>query len=137
MSSKLKEAREKAGYSLDEISEILKIRKQYLIGLEEDIPEDLPSQVYIDGYKKIYYEFLGLKLAKKQKNPITLIIPPTKKKKINEKYVVLISSLILVIIVSCYLFLKFFYKETAVDNDTNVSIGFSDFLPNYSTLKIE
>ncbi|RTK92689.1 MAG: helix-turn-helix domain-containing protein [Rickettsiales bacterium] len=64
MTSILKETREKNGYTIEEVSEILKIRKQYIISLEEENFDNLPGDIYVKGYSKIYYEFLGLEMPK-------------------------------------------------------------------------
>ena len=60
MSSKLREAREEAGYTVEEVAEQLNIRKQYIICLEEGNFEDIPGKIYVEGYTKIYSEFLGI-----------------------------------------------------------------------------
>lgn len=64
MNNALKEAREKAGYTVQDISEALKIRKQYIIDLENDNLGALPGKIYIEGYQKMYYKFLDLELPK-------------------------------------------------------------------------
>lgn len=123
MSINLKEAREKAGYTIEEVSEILKIRKQYIIGLEEDIAEDLPAQVYVDGYKKLYYKFLGLKLKNQDSVHIKKTKPSTKKK-FNEMSILLISTFILAIVIFSYIVLKTLYKNDKIGEsvETNESI---------------
>lgn len=62
MTSILKETREKKGYTVEEVSEILKIRKQYIISLEEENYDNIPGEIYVKGYSKIYHEFLGLEI---------------------------------------------------------------------------
>lgn len=106
MASKLKEAREKAGYSIEEVADILKIRKQYLLDLEEEDFEDIPGKVYVEGYTKIYYEFLGLKPP--QKKAVAVPVPKAVKidNKIEAKHVVIISALLLVLVVSIYVFVQ-------------------------------
>jgi cytoskeletal protein RodZ len=74
MTSQLKEAREKAGYTIDYVADKLNIRKQYLIALEEEDYESIPGQIYIDGYTKMYYEFLGISLQPEQNDDL---LPPT------------------------------------------------------------
>ena len=58
MSSKLKEAREEAGYTVEEVAEKLNIRKQYIICLQEGNFEGIPGKLYVEGYTKMYTEFL-------------------------------------------------------------------------------
>jgi cytoskeletal protein RodZ len=104
MTSKLKEAREKKGYTIEEVADILKIRKQYLLDLEEGDLKDIPGQVYVEGYSKIYYEFLGLKLPGKK----TLATPVPKavkiENKLESKHIAILSTVVLVIVVLIYVF---------------------------------
>ena len=65
MTSDLKEAREKAGYTIEEVAEKLNIRKQYIICLEEGKFDELPGKIYAEGYTKMYHELLGLELPQK------------------------------------------------------------------------
>lgn len=65
----LKEEREKAGYTIDDIAFNLNIRKQYIIAIEEGRYDELPSKVYLNGYIKIYKKFLNISdTDKKDKN---------------------------------------------------------------------
>lgn len=56
----LKQARQQAGKTLEEVSFDLKIRKQYLIALEENDFSSLPGEVYAKGYLKLYSNYLGI-----------------------------------------------------------------------------
>jgi cytoskeletal protein RodZ len=56
----LKKAREESGKNLKEISEILKIRLDYLRAIEEGDFKQLPEEVYIKGYIREYAEFLHI-----------------------------------------------------------------------------
>ena len=103
MVSKLKEAREKAGYTIEEVSDILKIRKQYIMDLETGDLDDLPGQIYIAGYTKLYHEFLGLECHEGQ----AIIIKTPKldeNNKIHKKYIILASTIALALVVSIYVF---------------------------------
>jgi transcriptional regulator with XRE-family HTH domain len=106
MASKLKEAREKAGYTIEEVADILKIRKQYLLDLEEEAFDDIPGEVYVKGYSKIYHEFLGLKVPKK--NVVTVHVPKAVRidNKIEAKHVVIMSAVILALVVVIYVFMQ-------------------------------
>ncbi len=115
MGSDLKETREKLGYTVQEVAEALKIRKQYIISLEEGSTEDIPGQVYVAGYTKMYHEFLGIPYKDKSKK--NAIVKPTKfsriKNKINNannsnisvRCIILSSILILAAVVALYAFL--------------------------------
>jgi transcriptional regulator with XRE-family HTH domain len=117
MTSSLKKAREAAGYSIEEVSKILKIRKQYIINLEEESFDDIPGQVYVDGYTKIYHEFLGLDCP--IKNNVSFNTPKLAKieKNIDQKYIVFISAVILIAVVSLYVYLKSTYLNEIVPLD--------------------
>lgn len=109
MGLELKIAREKAGYTIDEVANKLNIRKQYLINIEEERYDDMPGQVYINGYKKMYYEFLGLTMPAKNtsepSDPKDLNSLDKKENKF-QKYVILASIVLFVCIVLLYSFIK-------------------------------
>ena len=56
----LKEKREKKGLSMKQISEIIKIRVEYLKALEEGDYSLFPSEVYLKGFLKNYSKYLGV-----------------------------------------------------------------------------
>lgn len=56
----LKQARIEAGKTIEEVASHLKIKKQYLVALEEEKLELLPAEVYAKGYLKLYSKYLGL-----------------------------------------------------------------------------
>lgn len=58
--SVLKAAREAAGVSLDDVSDLLKIRAVHLQALEEDDFDNLPGSVYAIGFIRTYANHLGL-----------------------------------------------------------------------------
>lgn len=123
MTSKLKEAREKAGYTIEEVSDILKIRKKYIVDLEEGILEDMPGEVYIKGYTKVYYEFLGLERPKAKGILVKVQKTDAVDDKINKKYIILISSIGLLFVISLYAFINFCPEggstEDVINNNEN------------------
>ena len=56
----LKKARQEKNLTLDEIEKSLRIRKKFLMALEENAWDMLPSLPYIKGFLKNYSAFLGL-----------------------------------------------------------------------------
>lgn len=56
----LRSTRESLGYDLDEIEEKTKIRKRYLLALEEGDWSVLPGRVYARGFVRSYADVLGL-----------------------------------------------------------------------------
>ncbi len=57
---RLKEKREELGLSIEDIEENIKIRKKYIIALENDNYEEIPGLVYARAFLKNYSSFLGL-----------------------------------------------------------------------------
>jgi cytoskeletal protein RodZ len=60
LGSRLKEAREIKGISLDELQKVTKIQKRYLIGIEEGNYSIMPGKFYIRAFIKQYAEAVGL-----------------------------------------------------------------------------
>ncbi|MGV2432833.1 MAG UNVERIFIED_CONTAM: helix-turn-helix domain-containing protein [Rickettsiaceae bacterium] len=60
MISKLKQSRISLNLTVQEVSDALKIRKQYIIALEEERFEELPGATYANGYMKKYCDFLAI-----------------------------------------------------------------------------
>nr|WP_253294198.1 helix-turn-helix domain-containing protein [Lysinibacillus capsici] len=56
----MKEARLSKGYSLDDLQEITKIQKRYLIGIEEGNYSIMPGSFYVRAFIKQYAEAVGL-----------------------------------------------------------------------------
>ena len=56
----IKKAREKAGFSVEDVSERIKILSRYLEAIENNDVKSLPSRVYTLGFVKCYAEFLHL-----------------------------------------------------------------------------
>lgn len=118
-----KEEREKQGYSIEDISNILRIRKQYIIAIEEGNLAEIPSDTYVRGYIKTYCEFLKIPLPQKpQEEKILEKLPSTESK--NSKYYIAAISLLLLII-SVVLYQKYlsddanFNKELIYVDESN------------------
>ncbi len=107
--SKLKEGREKLVYSLDDVANKLKIRKQYLIALEEENYDIIPGKIYVEGYKKMYYEFLGIEKPNINNNLIK--VKATNGEKViskNNKYkkpITIGAFILLILVILLYNFL--------------------------------
>ncbi len=57
---RLRDAREKAGFSLDEAASRTRIRRDYLEAIEDMDPRGLPARAYAIGYLRTYASFLSL-----------------------------------------------------------------------------
>jgi len=118
----LKNARQGKKLTLEEIEQATKIRKKYLLALEENTFEKLPSLTYVQGFIKNYAEFLGedtsyvlsvfrrqFARAEKQK-----VIPPGLSEPLNEPFwrltpskIIGIFTLILVFSFFSWLFIQY------------------------------
>ena len=58
--SLLKREREKKGLSLDQLSQITRLRKHYLEALEEEKWDNVPSPVYVKGFIRSYAQGIGI-----------------------------------------------------------------------------
>ena len=58
--TRLKDQREKLGYSLQEAAEHTRIRKTYLESIESNNFSDLPGYAYVTGFVKSYALYLGV-----------------------------------------------------------------------------
>ncbi|ADE30317.1 hypothetical protein rpr22_CDS740 [Rickettsia prowazekii str. Rp22] len=115
MSSMLKQIRLDAGKSLNQVSSDLKIRKKYLVALEEGDFDVLPGEVYVRGYLKLYLDYLNVKdrntaqiEATKQNESEKLLINKRATALINykrKKQLVLISIMMLSIIIVSHQFI--------------------------------
>lgn len=131
MTSKLKEARLNAGYSIEEISEKLNIRKQYLIDLEEENFDAMPGKIYIDGYTRLYAKFLGLEDYNVTKNDeVKIVKTPKHKARVknsnNLKYIVLLSLALLVVV-----FIIYSYLSDRLDSNSSI-LDKTNFISNQS-----
>ncbi|KIL44953.1 helix-turn-helix domain-containing protein [Jeotgalibacillus soli] len=60
LGTRLKEAREEKGYTLEEVQALTKIQKRYLLGLEEGNYTMMPGSFYVRAFIKQYAEAVGL-----------------------------------------------------------------------------
>lgn len=64
ISELLREEREKRGYLLEDVEHAIKIRKEFLVAIEQGSFHKLPSETYALGYVKNYASFLGIPMQK-------------------------------------------------------------------------
>lgn len=105
----LKQTRLDLSKTLSQVSADLKIRKKYLVALEEGNLNVLPGEVYVKGYLKLYLDYLNIKdrnaeqLETNKKNENEKLLSRDRNKvTINykrKKQLVLISIIMLSIII--------------------------------------
>lgn len=57
---KLREARQAKGYTLDDLQQLTKIQKRYLIAIEDEKFDELPGDFYVRAFIKQYADTVGL-----------------------------------------------------------------------------
>lgn len=57
---RLKQARNDKGYTLDDLQQLTKIQKRYLIAIEENRMEDLPGEFFINTFLRQYANAVGM-----------------------------------------------------------------------------
>jgi transcriptional regulator with XRE-family HTH domain len=124
LGERLREIREKAGVSIDEIAKVTKINKKYLKLIEADDYERLPSDVYVKGFLRGYSNFLGLeskdvlKIYKKERgiqaNSKKPKIQDFKRKKVKAPIVILPFKVVVSILTGIFFIgiIWYFYIET-------------------------
>nr|WP_255731172.1 RodZ domain-containing protein [Solibacillus sp. MA9] len=85
LGARLKEARLAKGYSLDDLQEITKIQKRYLIGIEEGNYSIMPGSFYVRAFIKQYAEAVGLD-AEQILTEYRSDIPMVKKEEVAQSY---------------------------------------------------
>jgi cytoskeletal protein RodZ len=134
MELSFKEAREKLGYSIENVSNALKIRKHYIRLIEENQGEgNNLSAVYIRGYQKLYAEYLGIDLPREE------IVPEEREQKVVIKYsynhkkaILILSSILLLLTFASYSFIKNNFIVTD-KNLTDKILDSQDHINNYES----
>ena len=89
----LRLAREQQGLTLQDVSDALNIKREYLEALEKDEYDAIPGAVFVKGFLRNYGNFLeldGIALAREYKEnveertPQVRTIMPVKKKKVRK-----------------------------------------------------
>ena len=73
----LREAREDLKNSLEDVAKSLKIKKEYLMALEEGNFDLLPGTTYVSGFLKSYTQYLGLNIDQSLSVSYTHLTLPT------------------------------------------------------------
>ena len=85
LGARLKEARLAKGYSLEDLQEITKIQKRYLIGIEEGNYSIMPGSFYVRAFIKQYAEAVGLD-PEELLNQFKKDVPGTQNEEVVQSY---------------------------------------------------
>ncbi len=85
LGARLKEARLARGYSLDDLQDITKIQKRYLVGIEEGNYSIMPGTFYARAFIKQYAEAVGLD-AEELLDQFKKDVPEAQKAEVTESY---------------------------------------------------
>lgn len=99
-----KDARTKAGLEIHHVAKVLKIKREYLLAIENNEDYIMPAQVYVNGYKKLYANYLGINLEDALSNKSDIKQANIKpsfllKKKYRDKLLVPASTILVFIII--------------------------------------
>lgn len=130
LGSWLKAAREKEGVTLEDVSSITRIGKNYLEAIEEGAESKLPSQAYTRGFIRLYAAHLGLPaedvLSRLENRTTETLISPTgllpsspvsKGRAIPFLPILIITALLVLVSASAY---YFFSQGTTPKDDVQV-----------------
>ena len=85
LGARLKEARLAKGYSLEDLQEITKIQKRYLVGIEEGNYSIMPGSFYVRAFIKQYAEAVGLD-PEELLNQFKKDVPGTQNEEVVQSY---------------------------------------------------
>ena len=85
LGTRLKEARLAKGYSLEDLQEITKIQKRYLVGIEEGNYSIMPGSFYVRAFIKQYAEAVGLD-PEELLNQFKKDVPGTQNEEVVQSY---------------------------------------------------
>lgn len=146
LGTRLKEAREAKGYSLDDLQNSTKIQKRYLMGIEEGNYDMMPGKFYVRAFIKQYAEAVGLDpemIFEEYSNDIPVTntselpelsrvqsrkpMSESSSKVMNIFPKILVAIFIIgAIFVVWYLLPKQFGKENGSDNQVEEDVGYSE-----------
>jgi cytoskeletal protein RodZ len=128
---KLRQARLFKGLKIDDIAKRTGIRAEYLVALEEERFDRLPTGLYGKNFLKEYAVFLGLKLPDilkrlEEGRPHNDTEDPFSQKIVKKNKFIIFpkiirNSLIIIAVLICFLYLIFYFKKIILPPDLTVS----------------
>jgi len=130
----LREAREEKELSLDDIQEITKIQKRYLVAIEQEDYHALPGRFYARAFIKEYAQAVGLDSAvilegfdeesieqQEEENVPYTRFDRSKREDKGSSIFSFLPTVIVVVLVICIIFLAYFLLQKSSSTDNNDS----------------
>lgn len=120
---RLREAREAAGLSLEEVAIRLRLRLEWLRALEEDDFASLPPMAFVAGYLRSYARLLGLpaeeltsRLERREKEAVVMPVLPPSQRRAGDWPVKVVTYLVVLLLI--VLLGVWWYTSQPVEEDT-------------------
>jgi len=143
---KLRQARLFKKLKIDDIAKKINIRTEYLVALEEERFDKLPTGLYGKNFLKEYATFLGLKLPDilkrlEEGRPHNDTEDPFSQKIVKKNKFIIFpkiirNSLIILAVLICLLYLIFYFKKIILPPDLVVSQPAKNMLVKATTLTV-
>lgn len=152
LGKKLKETREEKGITLDNLQDVTKIQKRYLLAIEQGRYEVIPGKFYVRAFIKQYAEAVGLNpevLFDEYRNDIPSVyeddLPEQLSRSQSRRMVskgpnkfleilpkIIMAILIIGIIIAIWVVIQNYFgnEKASGDGDKNPSIGYEDNIPD-------
>jgi cytoskeletal protein RodZ len=127
----LRQRRRYKNLKIETVAQAINIRADYLLALEEERWDQLPTGLYGKNFLKEYASFLGLKPAELLKNwqnqsAGSLPSDPFSQKIVKKRKFIIFpkiirTSLIIVAVLICFLYLVFYFKKVISPPDLTIS----------------
>lgn len=139
--TKLKQTREKKGFSISKVYEDTKIHPKILKALEDDIKEDLPESIYVKSFIEKYATYLGLdaksllkQFSKSRKDTGSFTYDLKQKSHFKKDYIKVLTyakNILYVVLVLSFIFLGYrgirrIFLNRSIRTERAVSVSESD-----------
>lgn len=146
LGEELRMARNKTNLSIDEVASIIKIRKDYLLALEMEDFNALPSGLYSKNYLKKYANFLNIDANQidrflKQLNTELEESEPFPNKMVDKKKFIVFPKIVKNVLISLavlafFFYLLFYFKNLVLAPSLEITHPSSDIKIEESSIEI-
>ena len=146
LGEELRMARNKTNLSIDEVASIIKIRKDYLLALEMEDFNALPSGLYSKNYLKKYASFLNIEAKQidrflKQLNTELEESEPFPNKMVDKKKFIVFPKIVKNVLISLavlafFFYLLFYFKNLVLAPSLEITHPSSDIKIEESSIEI-